>query len=97
MFTFDVQNPDVAVLTLLCFDEDITKSDFIGYSSLPVSCLQSGIRTVGLCDSSGQRERDYKFATLFVRISMEVLPEPAFVKPSIVAAATVSSIFSFGN
>ena len=63
----------MAVLNLQVFDEDITSSDFIGFSAVPVSCLRNGLRTVGLFDKNGVREREYGFATLFVRISVEPL------------------------
>ena len=101
MFTFDIRNPDVAVLTLQCFDEDIASSEFIGFSSLPVSCIRPGIRSVGLSDLNGQREREYAFATLCVRITLDAITEvqvqqptaaPAFVRPSLMGAA---SIFNF--
>ena len=73
VFTYEITNPDVAVLNLQVFDEDITSSDFIGFSALPVSCLRNGLRTVGLFNKNGFREREYGFATLFVRISVEPL------------------------
>jgi C2 domain len=73
VFTYEITNPDVAVLNLQVFDEDITSSDFIGFSALPVSCLRNGLRTVGLFNKNGFREREYGFATLFLRISVEPL------------------------
>jgi C2 domain len=73
IFTFDVMNPDVAVLTMQVYDEDQVFDEFIGFAAHPVTCLRSGLRTVGLCDRNGVREREFGFATLFVRVSIEPL------------------------
>lgn len=75
VFVFDIHNPDVAVLTLQVFDEDLASSEFIGYSALPVSCIRTGIRTMGLCDRNGSREREFGFASLFIRVSIELITE----------------------
>ena len=81
MFTYEITNPDVAVLNMQVFDEDITSSDFIGFSAVPVSCLRNGLRTVGLFDKNGVREGEYGFASLFVRICVEPLDgEPMLSK-----------------
>lgn len=82
MFTFDIKNPDVAVLTLQVFDEDMASSEFIGYSSLPVSCIRTGIRTMGLCDRNGSREREFGFASLFIRVSIELISDKLQKAPS---------------
>lgn len=66
-------NPDVAVLTMQVYDEDQVFDEFIGFAAHPVTCLRSGLRTVGLCDRNGVREREFGFATLFVRVSIEPL------------------------
>ena len=100
VFTFNIRNPDVAVLTLQVFDEDITSYDFIGCASLPVSCIRSGFRTIGLYDINGSRERDYAYATLFARIRIEPMPDASdlasFNKPSLFDNAA-ASIFNFGG
>lgn len=75
VFSFEVQNPDVAILSFKVWDEDTVVDDFIGYSSLPVSCLRTGLRTVGVFDINGHQDREYAFATLFVRITLEPLAD----------------------
>jgi len=73
VFAFNIRNPDVAVLNLVVWDEDMGSSDFVGFSSLPVSCMRAGVRTVALFDQNGARERDFSFATLCVRVGIEAL------------------------
>jgi hypothetical protein len=69
--TFDIVNPDVAVLVLQVWDEDVGSSEFIGYASYPVSSLRNGLRTCGLYDAGGKRQHEFLFASLTVRISVQ--------------------------
>ncbi len=73
VFAFNIRNPDIAVLNFVVWDEDIGSSDFVGFSSLPVSCMRAGVRSMALFDQSGAREREFTFACLCVRIGIEAL------------------------
>jgi hypothetical protein len=76
------------------YDEDQVFDEFIGFAAHPVTCIRSGLRTVGLCDRNGVREREFGFATLFVRVSIEPLGENGM--PSTRALPTPrSSVFHF--
>jgi hypothetical protein len=54
-------------------DADLDKDDFVGYGVVPFSCMATGYRHLDIFNESGVREGEYKFATLFVRISVEDL------------------------
>lgn len=54
-------------------DEDVGKSDFIGFQALPVSCVRPGLRVVQLCDAKGKRFGDFAFAKLLVQVGVELL------------------------
>ena len=69
--TFKITNPEVAILTIEVFDSDLTKSEFIAFSSAPVSCIRQGLRCCQLTDANGKREGDFQYATLLVHIKME--------------------------
>ena len=73
VFAFNIRNPDVAVLNFAVWDEDVGSHDFVGFTSLPVSCMRAGVRSVALFDQNGARERDFSFATLCVRVGIEAL------------------------
>ena len=69
--TFKITNPEVAILTIEVFDSDLTTSEFIAFSSAPVSCIRQGLRCCQLTDANGKREGDFQYATLLVHIKME--------------------------
>ncbi len=52
-------------------DEDVLSHDFIAFTSLPVSCLKSGFRTVKLYNAHGKSEQDFEYTSLFVRVNIE--------------------------
>ena len=69
--TFKITNPDVAILTIEVFDSDLTTSEFIAFSSAPVSCIRQGLRCCQLTDANGKREGDFQYASLLVHIKIE--------------------------
>jgi len=73
VFEFTITSPDTALITFHVRDEDNTKSEFIGFQSLPISCLRPGLRVVQLCDADGTRHGDFSFASLFVWVGVELL------------------------
>lgn len=72
-FIFDVRRPDLSYLTFHVNDEDVLSHDFIAFTSLPVSCLKPGLRTLHLRNAVGKRDQDFEYASLFVRITKEAL------------------------
>jgi hypothetical protein len=70
-----VRRPDLTYLTFHINDEDVISNDFVAFTSLPVSCLKAGLRTLHLRNSLGKRDQDFEYASLFVRISKEPLVE----------------------
>lgn len=70
---FSCLNPSVGMILFSVYDHSHeTKTDlFIGASAIPVSCLREGYRCVSLYDSNNSRSGPMKFASLFVRISIE--------------------------
>jgi hypothetical protein len=71
--TFTIKNPDVAVLVLQVWDEDVASSDFIAYAAYPVLSLRDGLRCCALSDVNGKRNHDFQYASLCVRIHSEVV------------------------
>ena len=72
IFEFDVHNPDVSSLTFVVLDSDsLGQTEFIAYSSMPINCIRSGLRSVSLYNKQGMRDGDFEFASLLVRIGVE--------------------------
>lgn len=71
VFKFRIESPDVAILSFIVMEDDVARSEFIAFSSLPVSCIRPGLRTLPLFSAAGTREGDFLFATLCVRIFFE--------------------------
>jgi phosphatidylinositol phospholipase C, delta len=67
-FSFDVSNPDVAMLMFEIVDQDYDVDDIICSSAIPVSCLRKGYRSVQLYDDHGTTSGPFECATLFVHI-----------------------------
>ena len=67
-FKFRVLNPDVAILQLTVWDRDVTSDDFIASSSIPISCLRKGFRSVRLYDANNSRSGAFQFPSLLVEI-----------------------------
>jgi hypothetical protein len=51
----------------------VLSHDFIAFTSLPISCIKTGLRTLHLRNVVGKRDQDFEYASLFVRIAMEPL------------------------
>lgn len=72
IFTFRVNDPDMAILTLQVLDEDFGgASNFIAFCSFPFNCLRNGIRVVPLFDAKGLKWGDHEFASLLIRTDIE--------------------------
>ena len=67
-FEFEVHNPDVAMIHFRIVDDDIGKDDKIADSSIPISCLRKGYRSVQLYDSNNTRTGPFNPSILFVKI-----------------------------
>jgi len=70
VFEFKIRYPDVAQLMFRVYDEDNTPKnahEFIAYSSVPLSCLRTGLRSVALYDEKGNKKGDFAFASLVIR------------------------------
>jgi len=67
-FKFPLCNPDLAIVMFTVSDADLVSSDdFIGYYSLPFTCLREGVRTVPLKDKHG---KVYEHSTVLVQIKI---------------------------
>ena len=71
VFEFNVEYPDVAILTFEVFDEDVTRREFVGTCSVPVSQLRMGFRSCHLYNHRYLDDGDFAFAVLTVRICEE--------------------------
>jgi len=67
-FTFSIENWAVAMVQLTVFDK--TKDEFIASSSIPLSCLRRGIRSVKLYDATNTRSGAFDFASLLLDIKI---------------------------
>jgi phosphatidylinositol phospholipase C delta len=67
-FAFVVENWAVAVLQVTVYDK--AKDDFIGSSSIPISCLRRGIRSVKLYDATNTRSGAFDFGSLLLDIKI---------------------------
>lgn len=72
--SFACLNPSVGMLVFAVYDHcEVSKSDlFIGASAIPVSCLREGYRAVALYDSNNMRSGAMRFASLLIKIKIEV-------------------------
>lgn len=71
-FKFKVLNPDVAILQFTVWAKDaMTASDFIGSSSVPISCIREGYRSVRLFDSNNKQNGAFVRASLLVEVKMK--------------------------
>jgi hypothetical protein len=65
---FQVENWEVAMVQFTVLDK--TKDEFIASSSIPISCLRRGIRSVKLYDMTNTRSGAFDFASLLVDIKI---------------------------
>jgi len=71
---FSCLNPSVGMLLFAVYDHcNITKTDlFICASAMPVSCIREGYRCVSLFDSNSTRSGAMKYASLFIKVKIEL-------------------------
>lgn len=81
IFSFDITQPDLSYLTFQVYDDDLIGCNFVCFSSLPVVCLRTGLRTLPLYSATGSKDHDFEFAQLFVRCTVEA--DDAIDKPSV--------------
>jgi phosphatidylinositol phospholipase C, delta len=67
-FRFAVDNWAVAMLQVTVYDK--LKDEFIASSSIPISCLRRGIRSVKLFDATNTRSGAFDFASLLLDIKI---------------------------
>jgi len=74
-FTFVVENPAVAILQIAVYDKEkgsvVSGDDFVAGSSIPISCLRRGVRSVKLFDGHNTRSGPFDFACLLVDLRIE--------------------------
>jgi len=70
-FQFKVQSPDVAMLQLNVFDKDVAFNEFIASSSVPVSCIREGYRSVKLFDANNTRSGPFECASLLIEVTIK--------------------------
>ncbi|RYY84399.1 hypothetical protein EON63_09310 [archaeon] len=73
-FSFEVTTPENTYVTFQVNDEDVLSHDFIAFTSLPVTCMRTGFRTLRLHDITGRTDQDFEYASLFIRVGVEALP-----------------------
>eukprot|EP00698_Gefionella_okellyi_P008306 TRINITY_DN2057_c0_g1_i1.p1 TRINITY_DN2057_c0_g1~~TRINITY_DN2057_c0_g1_i1.p1 ORF type:complete len:642 (-),score=155.79 TRINITY_DN2057_c0_g1_i1:1906-3831(-) len=69
-FTFDVSVPDLALLRLTVYDEDVGSDDFIAYRVLPLAHIREGVRAVFLFDKA---HAPVEFSSLLCKFSLTSL------------------------
>ena len=74
-FIFIVENAAVAMLQIAVYDKEkgsvVGSDEFIAGSSIPISCLRRGIRSVKLFDANNTRSGAFDFASLLVDLRIE--------------------------
>jgi len=71
-FSFKVHNFDVAMLQFSVWDRDYTNpDDFIASSSVPVTCIREGYRSVKLFDAKNTRSGPFENAYLLIEVKMK--------------------------
>lgn len=68
-FVFTIENWAVAMLQVSVYDKQ-KGDEFIGSTSIPISCLRRGIRCVKLYDATNTRSGAYDFASLLLDIKL---------------------------
>jgi len=79
-FKYDVHNPDVAMLQLTVLHNEVglgvglgLGDEFIASSSVPVSCIRQGYRSVKLFDEKNMRSGPFDFASLLIEVRITPL------------------------
>lgn len=73
-FEINVPSPEISMLTFTVKKKDeIRGEECLAYSSIPITCLRPGFRTIGLHDMEGKQHGDFEFSSLFVKIHFDLL------------------------
>jgi len=71
-FHFDVKNSSVAVMQFTVWNKNsLSDDEIIASSSVPISCMRQGIRSVQLFDENMTRSGAFDFASLLVLVKKE--------------------------
>ena len=75
-FSFQIENHETAMLHMSVLDKgsaiaNATHDELIASSSIPISCLRKGLRSVKLFDTSNTRSGAFDFASLLVDIKIK--------------------------
>jgi Ca2+-dependent lipid-binding protein len=75
IFSFEISQPLSSFLYIKILDEDgiLEKDDFIGYCTVPISCLLEGFRHFRLYGIDGTRKGDVMYASIFSQINIETI------------------------
>ena len=65
---FKVHSRDIAMIHFRIVDDDLGKDDKIASSSIPISCLRKGYRSIQLYDLNNTRTGPFNSSILFVKI-----------------------------
>ena len=73
-FNFVIESAAIGMLQIAVFDKEkgtvVGSEEFIAGSSIPISCLRGGIRSVKLFDANNTRSGAFDFASLLVEIKV---------------------------
>lgn len=92
-FTFRIENHATAMLQLgvytgyTALDEEL-----IGSSSIPISCLRKGLRSVKLFDPSNTRSGAFDFASLLIDVKLKKVKEKTNATAASIAESTMAEI-----
>ena len=71
-FHFDVKNSSVAVMQFTVWNKNsLSDDEIIASSSVPITCMRQGIRSVQLFDENMTRSGAFDFASLLVLVKKE--------------------------
>lgn len=70
-FTFKILNTDIAMLQFSLWDKDVTSSDrLLASSSIPITCVREGFRSVHLFDEHYKRNGEFECSSLLVEAKL---------------------------
>jgi len=71
-FTFRAKMKSLGLLYFAVYDSDqFDADDFIGYATIPLTCLKEGIRKVDLRSWNGNNSGEFQFCSLLVNITFK--------------------------
>lgn len=75
VFCFPIHSPDIAMVEFVVMDNDAGfLDDKMCKTSVPVSCLRKGFRSVQFAGQCGKRHGAFDFASILVDVDIEKLP-----------------------